>query len=93
MKALFTTCFVVIPIICCAKWVHPQTSAPGPILLTEQNSTRAAALDSVTLFREPLPVVTRNNFSTDRRTRLTLFGTNVELMPGEDASVFCRFSL
>lgn len=86
MKALFTTGFVVILIISCAKWVRPQTSTPGPTLLTEQNSAQAAALDSVTLVRDPLPVVNRNNFSDDRRTRLTLFGTNVELMPGEDAS-------
>jgi len=86
MKALFTTCFAVILIISCAKWVSPQTSPPGPTLLTDQNSAQAAALDSVTLVRDPLPVVNRNNFSDDRRTRLTLFGTNVELMPGEDAS-------
>lgn len=86
MKALFTTCFVVILFISCAKWVSPQTSPPGPTLLTDQNSAQAGALDSVTLVRDPLPVVNRNNFSDDRRTRLTLFGTNVELMPGEDAS-------
>jgi hypothetical protein len=30
--------------------------------------------------------VTRHNFSVDRRTRLTLFAVNTELMPGEDAS-------
>src|SRR5688572_6452298 len=86
MKALFTTCFAVILIISCAKWVSPQTSPPGPTLLTDQNSAQAAALDSVTLVRDPLPVVNRNNFSDDRRTRLTLFATNMELMPGEDAS-------
>ena len=75
MKALFTTCFVVILIISCAKWVRPQISAPGPTLLTDQNSAEAAALDSVTLVRDPIPVVNRNN---QRRPAnpLTLFGTN-----------------
>lgn len=33
--------------------------------------------------REPFSVTTTNNFSLDRRTRLMLFATNVELLPGE----------
>lgn len=81
IKALF----LVILIISCADWVRPQGSA-GPTLLTEENSPRAAAVDSVTLVRDPLPVVARNNFTFDRRTRLILFAINVDLMPGEDAS-------
>jgi hypothetical protein len=55
-------------------------------LLTEQNSQRAIAIDSVTFVRDPLPVVNRNNLSQSRRTRLTLFGINMDLMPGENAS-------
>ena len=85
MKILFTRCFLIILILSCGKWVRSQTSA-GPTLLTQENSPRALALDSVTLVRDPLPVVTRHNFSVDRRTRLSLFAINTELMPGEDAS-------
>src|SRR5687767_3758504 len=86
MKTLSTTCFFLILIFACAESVRPQTSGPGPTLLTEENSQRALALDSVTLVRGPLSVVTSRNFSSDHRTRLTLFGINMDLLPGEDAS-------
>lgn len=84
MKTLLTTCFLVILIVSCAESARPQT--PGPTLLTQENSQRAIAVDSVMLARDPLPVVARINFSNDRRTRVTLFGTNMELLPGETAS-------
>ena len=58
-----------------------------PILLTHENSQRAAALDSVTWLSEPFSVTNIHNFSTDQRTRLSLFAVNVELGPGEAASV------
>ena len=86
MKSLCTTCFLVVLIISCANQVCPQTPTPAPILLTEENSSRAAALDSVTFTRDPIPVVNRNNRSNDRRTRVTLFGINMDLLPGENAS-------
>jgi hypothetical protein len=78
------TCFLVILIACCADWAAAQT--PAPTLLTQENSTRAGALDSVTFVREPLPVVGRHNFSDDRRTRLLLFGINLDLLPSETTS-------
>lgn len=85
MKTVFTTCFLVVLITSCAECVHPQTS-PGPTLLTQENSSRAVVLDSVTFVRDPLPVVARHHFSRDARTRITLFGTNLDLLPGETAS-------
>jgi lysophospholipase L1-like esterase len=63
-----------------------QGSVAAPVLLTEENSNRAAALDSVTMLRAPFPVKTTLNFSPDERTRVLLFAANLELMPGEDAS-------
>ena len=84
VKILFTTCFLVFLITTCAECVRSQ--APGPTLLTQENSQRAAALDSVTSVRDPLAVVAPNNFSNDRRARLVLVGINVDLMPGEGAS-------
>jgi hypothetical protein len=58
-----------------------------PMLISESNSDIAIALDSVWLLRDPFsltnPVV---NFSTERRTRISLFGTNMDLVPGEDSS-------
>jgi glucose/arabinose dehydrogenase len=54
-----------------------------PVLLTEQNSDLAIALDSVTMVRDPFPLTNVFNFSADRRTRLMLFGMNLNLLPGE----------
>ena len=58
-----------------------------PHLLTETDTGRAVALDSVTWLRDPFPVVTSHNFSLDARTRLVLFATHVNLTPGENTSV------
>src|SRR5215208_5298067 len=55
------------------------------VLLTEQNSDLAIALDSVTFVRDPFPLTTVFNFSPDHRTRIMLFG-NLNLLPGENAS-------
>jgi hypothetical protein len=62
------------------------SAAPAPILLTDNNTERAVALDSVTLMREPFSIAAGHNFSSDQRTRIILFARNIELLPGEDAS-------
>jgi hypothetical protein len=61
----------------------------SPVLLTQANTTRGVALDSVTQITEPFPPVQPVNFSLngDQRTRVMLFTTNLTLLPGEDASV------
>ncbi|HEY9282068.1 MAG TPA: hypothetical protein VIP46_01310 [Pyrinomonadaceae bacterium] len=62
-------------------WRPPQNLAPAPgvpVLLTEQGTGRALALDSVTLMRDPLPVDSDYNFSADRRTRVLLFVGNLD---------------
>jgi uncharacterized protein (TIGR03790 family) len=63
----------------------PPPTSP-PVLLTEENSNRAAALDSASWMRDPFPVVTIYNFSQDQQTRVMLFATNLELQPGENSS-------
>ena len=62
-------------------------SAPNPTLLSEQNSSGAIALDSVTFVRDPFSLRTTHNFSSDQRTPLSLFALNVDLLPGENISV------
>ena len=57
-----------------------------PILFAEEGTERAIVLDSVTMLRDPLPVVTQNNLSVDQRTRILLFAANIEMTPGENAS-------
>jgi hypothetical protein len=66
--------------------ITPNSTA-APTLLTEGNTNRAIALDSVTFLRDPFPLATTNNFSLDQRTRITLFAVGLELLPGEDVSV------
>ncbi|HEY9404326.1 MAG TPA: DUF3466 family protein [Pyrinomonadaceae bacterium] len=53
------------------------------MLLTEPDSAKALALDSVTFERDAFTVTTARNFSTDGRRRVTLFARNVEFLPGE----------
>src|SRR5205823_3993181 len=57
-----------------------------PSLATENNSDIAIALDSVTLMRDPFPLTDPFNLSSDNRTRVALFATNLTLASGEDAS-------
>jgi choice-of-anchor B domain-containing protein len=68
--------------------LRPMTNfVSTPQLLTEWNSTRAIALDSVTRMREPFAVNSNLNFSPDGRTRVALFASNVNLAPGEPQTV------
>ena len=59
----------------------------APRLLTEANSDRALALDSVTKVRDPFGLLEGNKFSPDQRKRLMLFAANLDLLPGENISV------
>ncbi len=56
----------------------PPPLAVGPVLITEVGTARAVALDSVTLMRDPLPVLTAYNFSSDRHTRALFFVGNID---------------
>lgn len=58
-----------------------------PILLTQENSLRSLALDSVTLTSEPFGVNSVHNFSTDQRTRISLFAVNIEPSVPETVSI------
>lgn len=69
-----------------SKSVTFVISAGSPKLLSDADSGRAAALASVTLLKEPLSVVSEFSFSSDQRTRLIVFGVNLELRPGENLS-------
>lgn len=60
-----------------------RVQAAEPVLVTEENSDIAIALDSVTMVRDPFSL-TSPFFSN--RTRLMLFGLNMELLPDENAS-------
>lgn len=54
----------------------------APVLATEQNSLRAIALDTVVFIRDPFPITNEQYPGTDKRTRVSLFATNLELKQG-----------
>lgn len=66
-----------------------QRSTPSstPVMFTEEGSNRALALDSVLWTHDPFSVTSTRNFSQDQHTRLMLLVANVDLLPGDDASV------
>jgi choice-of-anchor B domain-containing protein len=68
--------------------LRPMTNFVAmPQLLTEWNSNRAIALDSVTHMREPFSVNSNVNFSADGRTRVMLFANNMNIAVGEPQMV------
>ena len=58
----------------------------APTLITETESGRAIALDSVTMMRGPFQLMAVNALSPGQRTRISLFARNLNLLPGEDIS-------
>src|SRR6476660_3962829 len=58
-----------------------------PRLVTRANTTRAIALESVTLSAEPFPLIQMMQFGADSRTRILLFVENLGLLTGEGAEV------
>ncbi len=59
-----------------------------PILISQATSTRAVALESVTLRAEPFSPTSTVAFSQDTRTRICIFAMDLELLPSEGANAF-----
>ncbi|MFZ0748842.1 MAG: Calx-beta domain-containing protein, partial [Pyrinomonadaceae bacterium] len=53
-----------------------------PVLATEENSQRAIALNSILFLRDPFSITNPGFLSTDPRTRVALFATNLTVTPG-----------
>ncbi len=58
----------------------------APVLLTEQNSERAIALDLVMQTRDPFSLTSQTNLSTDLRRRVSIFVWRLGLLPGDTAA-------
>src|SRR5439155_25842239 len=73
---------------CCALFVGPASPSQSPSVFSVSSSwTRAVVLESVSMRNEPFSLISEGNFSpADSRTRITLFGTNLEFLQGEVAS-------
>jgi hypothetical protein len=63
-----------------------QVVNDAPVLLTEENTDRAIALDSVTQTRDPFSLLNPYNLSTDSRRRVALFVWRLGLLPSDNAS-------
>lgn len=56
-----------------------------PVLLTQENSDKAIAMESVSLLRDPFPLTT-SFLNPDQQTRIMLFASNLGLLPDENPS-------
>ncbi len=63
-----------------------KAQSANPILISQIDSTRAIAFDSVTQHREPFSSISPVRFSPDNHTRLMLFAMNLILQPGDNAA-------
>ncbi len=61
--------------------------AQEPILLTEDDSLKALAVDSVFLNRDPFPLLNNDYFGNDKRTRIKLLLVDLDLFSGESLSI------
>lgn len=68
-----------------ARFALAQTAA-APLLIAEEGTDNAVAVEPVTRARDPFPLTQVPAFSSDTRTRVMLFAQNVQLLPGETAS-------
>ena len=65
----------------------PTPTPDPPSIVTETSSNRAIALNLVTMVRDPFPLETLLNFSSDHRTRIVVFAHNAQLSPSESSSI------
>jgi hypothetical protein len=73
-------CAFVIP----ARRAHSQSAAP--LLISEEGTDAAVAVEPVTRARDPFPLTQPISFGPEARTRVMLFAQNVTLLAGETAS-------
>jgi hypothetical protein len=66
--------------------VDNQITSP-PTLLTQENSDHAVAFNAATFVREPFSLFTEQNLSSDKRTRIILFASNLDIPPGHASEV------
>jgi len=55
----------------------PTPTPIGPTLFVELGTNRLAAVDSLTLVRGPFPLTNFQNFTSDQRTRITFYATDL----------------
>jgi len=79
---------IIFSMMLAAGCVSVVAKTNSPVLVSEQTSTRAIALDAVTFKREPFPLTSLYTWGQGNQTRVMIFCLNVALQPGEDVSAF-----
>src|SRR6185436_1723285 len=72
--------------IMCGALGSAQASTAAPVLISDSSSTRAIAVESVTLKDGPFALTSTVKFSDDTRTRIAIFAMNMNLLAGETAN-------
>ena len=76
--ALLTLCVAMLLAFSSAKSFHSQAQSTRPVLVSEETSTRAVAVDSVTRKHEPFSATSEVSWGNDNRTRVMLFAMGIE---------------
>lgn len=87
LNGLLTFLALIIVVSAMAGPIEAATPK-APVLLSQATSTRAIALESVSFTGEPFPLTQNIPFSSDPRTRIAVFATNIELLAGEGVNAF-----
>jgi uncharacterized protein (DUF1800 family) len=85
----FVPSLVFVAIFVCS--LAATTSAATnkkPVLISQSSSTRAVAVETITLKAEPFSLSQAIPFGSDSRTRISVFAMNLELLPGEGVNAF-----
>src|SRR6476619_3251027 len=87
-RFLRLVCATSAMIVCAAGQSTSAAPQKSPVLYSVSSaSTRAVALETVSLMSEPFTLNMEANFSpSDPRTRITLFGQDFEFLQGEGAN-------
>lgn len=87
LKHIAASISLGLVLVICASVAEAAALRP-PKLISAATSTRAVALESVTLRAEPFPLTSSALFGTDSRTRVCIFAMDLQLLPGEGVSAF-----
>jgi uncharacterized protein GlcG (DUF336 family) len=77
---------VLLLAISLVSFDHAGAQSTKPILISQPDSTRAIAFESVTRQREPFTTSVQVKFGSDSSTRIMLFAMNLQLQAGDTAS-------
>ena len=69
--------------VMCGAFGAAQASTSAPVLISDATSTRAIAVESVTLKDGPFALTSTVKYGNDTRTRIAIFAMNMNLMAGE----------